>query len=230
MALAVACNGSSSSSPTAPPASAPEFILDFSAVGFTAGEQQAIRAVVADVWERSSDALPLRTVTFFVSVDAARTIPGWGVGGYTVSPSDIELVFDPRAGGIADVARESLPIVVAHEVHHTARILAVGYATTLLETLVFEGMADAFAVELLGHEPPPWASALSDAELDRWQRAAEPLYDDMGFSFEQWFFGFGEQPRWTGYSLGFELIQRYLASNPGRTAASLIREPANSFR
>jgi uncharacterized protein YjaZ len=37
-------------------------------------------------------------------------------------------------------------------------------------------------------------------------------------------------PRWTGYAVGYQLVQRYLVDHPGETAASLVGEPASSFR
>ena len=45
-----------------------------------------------------------------------------------------------------------------------------------------------------------------------------------------WFFGTGDLPRWTGYALGYWLIERYQAANPGQSAADLVHTSANAFR
>ncbi len=64
------------------------------------------------------------------------------------------------------------------------------------------------------------ASALACAELD-----------STGFNFGHWFFtGNSELPPWTGYTLGFRLVQDYLDRNPGTSAASLVQTPAELFR
>jgi uncharacterized protein YjaZ len=101
---------------------------------------------------------------------------------------------------------------------------------TLLEALVFEGLADRFALELLGGAPPPWIEAFPEQQTDAYIERARPELDQF-FDFEAWFFGIGSDlPRWTGYTLGYRLVGDYKAENPGSTAASLVHTPAEAFR
>ena len=37
-------------------------------------------------------------------------------------------------------------------------------------------------------------------------------------------------PQWAGQTLGYRLIESYLAENPGQTAADLVNTPASVFR
>ena len=91
-------------------------------------------------------------------------------------------------------------------------------------------MADHFAVEVLGADIPPWSQALAPNEIDRYLMQATREFDDPTFDFGVWFLGTRDLPRWTGYSLGFHLVDVYLANHPGSSAASLVHEPAESFR
>ncbi|MVZ80379.1 peptidase, partial [Escherichia coli] len=45
-----------------------------------------------------------------------------------------------------------------------------------------------------------------------------------------WFFGAGDLPRWLGYSLGFDLVARYLSAHPEHRASTLTDASAEVFR
>lgn len=225
--LLAACDGSSPTDPDAPRSAA---TIVFTDAALTAHEA-AITALLSGTFERAGRALPLGPVRFVVAANPARAIPGWGIGGYTHGPAEVEIVVDPSYPGLADLLVERLPAVAAHELHHTVRWRTVGPASTLLETMVLEGLADHFALELTATAPPPWTTALSESQIPIYLARALPELDDPGFDYLAWFFGVGtDLPRWTGYTLGFHLVGAYLASHPGTTAASLVAAPADAFR
>ena len=129
-----------------------------------------------------------------------------------------------------------LPEVVAHEAHHSVRIRrGPGYGSTLGGAMVTEGLATVFAREVFPATPPqPWAHALSgEQRVGLWAIAHQLLDTPPGPSrlrfFREWFLGAGRIPRGAGYTLGAELVTAYLASHPGATAASLVREPSASI-
>lgn len=66
-------------------------------------------------------------------------------------------------------------------------------------------------------------------ELDRW--LPRVLAHRTGpYDHGTWFYGTGpEIPRWTGYTVGFELVRLYLAENTGARASGLVGQPAISF-
>ena len=113
---------------------------------------------------------------------------------------------------------------MAHELHHVAR--------RPLDALIHEGLADHFAVELTGLEPPLWVLALSPEETIRLVARAREEYDSPHYSHMAWFFGSDELgiPRWAGYSLGFKLVGDYLARNPSAKASALATEPSATLR
>jgi uncharacterized protein YjaZ len=124
---------------------------------------------------------------------------------------------------------DRLPHIVAHELHHVARVRGLNPATTLFEALISEGLADHFGLELLGGPLPPWSNALTPDEIEHFLRLAEPEFDDLN-DYDRWFFGFAPGiPRWTGYTLGFYLVGEYIARS-GQSAAELVHTPADRFR
>jgi hypothetical protein len=203
--------------------------LDLRQTPRTSAYHALLQSEVARTLATIAPSLPVRDVRIIVVDNAAGAIPEIGLGGYTPSGSEVRLFVDPARADLADVIRRELLPLLAHELHHAMRWRAVGYGTTLREAAVSEGLADHFALEVSGSPPPPWTHALDDAALARWvPRVAEA---GSGFyNHSLWFFGTTDTiPRWTGYAVGFELVRRYQAKAPGRSAASLVGEPAAQF-
>lgn len=182
--------------------------------------------------DRAFEVLPHRDrVVIDISVDAARAIPEIGVGGVTNSFSGSVFIAldDTPSGGVATMLETWLPATLAHELHHSSRVrVGTGVGVTLGEKLVSEGLADSFVHELLPDTPvQPGDEVLTpEQRVEIWSEA-QPALSVRPFSLEdqqRWFFGAGgDLPRWTGYSLGFDIAQRYLEGDAGRTAAAAVR-------
>lgn len=159
-------------------------------------------------------------------------IPHWpvaefGFGGATPSRDTIFLGFDTAHPAMEDRLVGGLRRVVVHEAHHALRQAGPGYGVRLAEVLVSEGLADHFTVEVLGGRPDPWCLSLTSGELVSAARAAEPMLWETNIDLARWFYG---DPReklpWSGYSLGWWLVDRYLAGMPDGGAAALAAVPA----
>lgn len=225
--LALGCDGGSS--PTAPdvPASTVDVVVD-DPTGALAVHVPLIRQLLATTFDRASRRISVGGTTITVRATAAGIIPGWGLGGFTFGPSDVELRIDPAYPGLEFALADRLPPLAAHELHHAARLRGLA-VHTLLDALVLEGLADHFAIELLGSPVPPWASALSPADVERYLRLAEAEFDELNDP-GRWFFAADpEIPMWTGYTLGFHLVGEHIART-GRSAAELVHAPAGDFR
>ncbi len=87
---------------------------------------------------------------------------------------------------------------------------------TLLEALVSEGLADHFAIELLEVPVPPWSDALPWTETAHYLELAQPEFDSVEYGHPRGFFGSSpDLPCWTGYTLGFRLVESYQAARVG---------------
>lgn len=94
-----------------------------------------------------------------------------------------------------------------------------------------EALADRFSIELLGAPVPPWSDAFPRDQTSYFMELARPEFDSAAYNHEHWFFGPSPPlPRWTGYTLGFRLVEAYQAQHPGSTATSLANTPASAFR
>jgi uncharacterized protein YjaZ len=58
--------------------------------------------------------------------------------------------------------------------------------------------------------------------LENWHRT--------DYDHNAWFFGTGDLPRWLGYTAGFNLISRYLASSPNLKASMLANINAEELK
>jgi Predicted Zn-dependent protease (DUF2268) len=167
--------------------------------------------------------LPAAPTRVYIDTGSS-VIPEVGTTGCTSADGAVAVTVDPRSRvGYAQTLRGWLPRSVAHELHHSARILSgSGYGRTLLDQFVSEGMADVFAAQAFPGPPSPWNTALNrQQEHDLWIRA-KPRLNRRRFH-RGWMLGSTEIPRWTGYTIGFHIVQSYLAHHPNTAAADLIR-------
>jgi len=187
--------------------------------------QRTVDAVVAT--------LDSPRTTLDVDLDPTRVIPEVGEGGYT----------DPRTGAVQLWVAPTSPVGLraelttwldlgaAHELNHSTRILSgPGYGTTLLKTMVTEGLADTFASTIVKAAPvPPWDIALSMTQLSAYWKKAEPLLDRSDLALNRtWLFGGPGVPRWTAYSLGAHLVASVRAADKTLDWKHLTREDASA--
>ena len=175
--------------------------------------------------------LPLNNMTITVKENPNRIIPEIGFGGFNPNANEIIFSVDLNFNNlISSLQTEFFPLL-AHEIHHAIRRRSVGYGNTLLEATVSEGLADHFSMEVAGVDPPIWAAAFNVTELQELIDLASNLWDDTNYNHDAWFFGRNSNiSRWAGYSVGFEIIKRYLEKNPTYRASTLINTSANKFR
>jgi hypothetical protein len=193
-----------------------------------------IKEVMESTLRRTITVLSNTGVTITVSADAKATIPGYGAGGYTPDAHTVNIALDPMYADWELLLTNHLPQTLAHELHHATRWRAPGYGSTLFEAMISEGLADRFAVELLGIPVTAWSDAFPREQTARFMAQAQPKFDAKPYSREdhaRWFFGSdGSLPNWTGYTLGYRLVENYIEQHPGTTAAALVAMPAHAFR
>lgn len=188
-------------------------------------EQEVRRTldVVASKW--SIGRLSVR-----VFASQSNVIPEIGLNGYTPSATEIRLFFHPTFPSLEDSIRVHLFPLLAHEMHHARRTRLVGYGSTLLEAAVSEGLADHFSMEIAGGEPPIWSVHIQGEALKHWIDKASDVWLEPDYNHADWFLGtHPDIPRWMGYSMGFELVGRYLDAHPEQSASRLVGAPASEF-
>jgi uncharacterized protein YjaZ len=121
---------------------------------------------------------------------------------------------------------ESLvPLTVAHEMHHAARLYAgPGLSGTLGDHFVIEGTAVAFEEQAYAELAHGHWEELLDVELERevWMEAQPELFDPLSLQeYRFWFDGAGPYPDGTGYAVGLGFVRSYLERHRGMDPADL---------
>ncbi len=126
---------------------------------------------------------------------------------------------------------DNLERTLIHELNHAARWQTVGYGDTLLEAMISEGLADHFEKEITNKNPNPWSVALGKSQIKQMMERAENEYNNKNYNHNEWFFGSKEKgiPKWTGYTLGYNLVAEYLKKNPDKKPSQLHALRAEEF-
>lgn len=187
-----------------------------------------VQSCLVETYINSSALLPLRPVDVVVKA-STHVIPEKGHLGYAPEPGLIFISVDPENSVFKANNEASLERMFAHELHHMARWDGPGYGVTLGQALVSEGLAGFFAREVCGGEPEPW-ERLRHSVTQPYLAKAGQDWDRPDYDHAAWFFGVGCLPRWLGYSLGYQLVARYLSMHPEMTASKLVEADSQLFQ
>lgn len=177
------------------------------------------------------DLISVSDVDIVLYADPQSTIPHLGIGAHTYNSNLIFVTFDPEHKNLQYFIRYDLDRTLAHELHHALRIKYHSYGKNLLDAMIFEGLADHFDIELTNKKLQRWDTALTDKQLKDFHEKAKKEYFNNKYDYYAWFFGSKEKgiPKWTGYSLGFDLVRNYLKNHPSKKASTLYRARAEEF-
>ncbi|WP_371706252.1 DUF2268 domain-containing putative Zn-dependent protease [Paracoccus sp. Arc7-R13] len=181
-----------------------------------------------DAYRQVRGTLPLLPLDVVVR-SGKLVIPEKGHVGYAPDARVIFLTVDPNNPALRENAHVSLQRMFVHELHHAARWNGPGYGSTLGEALVTEGLAGHFAQEVYGGPTEPWESVDPEMVRDCAKQALKE-WEASNYGHSAWFYGAGNLPRWIGYSLGFQLVSRFLSANPYQKASGLVHADAQLFR
>lgn len=204
----------------------------------TAGEQKLTKhkAILKQVVHVALDRiLPflnyVNEVDIVFSVNPQATIPEFGIGGYTPNAHTIFISLDPKHSKFISSLKTELPRTLAHELHHTVRWIDPGYGQTLGEALITEGLAANFELEVFGKKPNMWDVAVRGKKLRQLQKRALREFQSSKYNHNDWFFGSERRniPRWTGYALGYRMVQEYLRKNYQLQPSKLVATKADEL-
>lgn len=192
--------------------------------------RNSITDLVTDANLSIQSLMPIDNVTIRVFADKNQSIPEIGIGGYNPSKNEVLIYVDTDFPDLEASIAAELPAMIAHEMHHAKRRRSAGYGNSLLEAVISEGLADHFSMEATNIQTPRWSKAIQGQQLQDFIETASETWNNSNYNHPKWFFGTtAEVPRWTGYSIGFELVKNYLETNDNSKPSNLHDEPANSF-
>jgi hypothetical protein len=182
--------------------------------------------------------IPADSATIKLAISKENILPVWGIGARTISGfidqhrvETVEIYYDPNHSNFrVDLLLRTL----VHELHHVCRVRMPDFQLTLLECMVNEGLADHFIVEVLNCEITPFSSALTEDQIQQNMIRVKPF---SRVKFESWTQEFNDKyfvpwmfgrkgddpiPHWTGYSIGWRIVENYLRAHPEARASSLV--------
>jgi hypothetical protein len=189
---------------------------------------------IRDLLPRIQALIPADSATIKLSISSVYILPVWGIGSRTYSgfvnhhkEVTVEIYYDPNN---PNFKVELIMHTLAHELHHVCRVRMPNFQVSILECMVNEGLADHFMDEVFHCGKTPWSSALSEEQIQQYMIRVKPV---MCKKFESWtkeldvwmLYGKPEPdsiPGWTGYSIGWKIVENYLEAHPEARASSLV--------
>jgi len=203
-----------------------------------------IESVALPAIAKIADELPIKNVHIGVFDAPEAVIPELGnrgqAHGYEIGKkySQVEVDLDPESEHRETAMGEDLERTLRHELYHDARMDALGEDgyRTLLDVIVFDGLATQYEIEGSNDEPSPYAVALTPDQIPVLLAKARKDFskvftsEDIS-SRDEWYWGSEEKniPKWTVYALGHYLVGEYLKAHPGAKASTLYAIPAEEF-
>jgi hypothetical protein len=186
---------------------------------------------VREIMPRIQTLISADSITINLAISSSEVLPMLGVGSRTTSDHSLLFYFDPKN---PNFRVEFIARGLAHECLHVSRSRMPHWQLTLLECMITEGLADHFMVEVLNCEQPAWSRALTEKEIKQYMIKVKPILRirhewTQEFNekyFFPWMFGGNGIPHWTGYSLGWRIVENYLKAHPEARASSLVFAPA----
>lgn len=148
-----------------------------------------------------------------------------GVSGYTPWKNTILIFLDE------DAQHGALEKTIVHEYVHAVSLKFHTW-TTLGDSLVFEGLAENFVSTIYKRSKSPWTKALSrDASLKYFRSLHNKITTaDPKLEYEL-FFGDTRYPLWSGYAIGYWVVNAYRQQHPKVSWTELCKtKPAHILR
>jgi len=121
--------------------------------------------------------------------------------------------------------KETLPYVIAHEYHHSAWISRnwKNADFSVLEYLIFEGRADAFATRMYPNVLSPWTTMINrEQESMVWNKIQGEIFQRGPDRINKVMFGTNDIPFGSGYTIGFNIVQSYRLNHLGVSDKAMI--------
>lgn len=149
-----------------------------------------------------------------------------GVGAFTLDSNTILLFLSPRKNW-----EKNLINTVAHEYAHS---ITYRYhsPSTLLDSLVFEGIAENFRDKVIGGLPTPLVKTLGKKRAHIILNDIRPHLNSTATKYYlSIFLGWDKKyPVWSGYSIGYHIVKSYLSDKTNLAWDTVFKEnPANIF-
>ena len=149
-----------------------------------------------------------------------------GSTGYTTSSKTIFIFINKKSIKNKKIYN-TIQKTFIHEYNHSARIKYFPKinSMTLLDNIIFEGLADNFQVrEIKGSKIPSWSKCISKKKAKIiFNEIIKKINSKNENDFFQLFFENKKYPLWSGYSIGYYIVNYFLKNNTNNTWKEIIK-------
>lgn len=138
-------------------------------------------------------------------------VPEVGIGAYCTGQHEIQMTLDIENAHLNEYFDDVFIATLAHEAHHACRHSTVGFGKSLFDSIILEGLACQFEVEM-GYKPPVYVQHLESDERQLLINKAKLEWSNETYHHNDWFFGNEAigMPKWVGYDIGYYLTGLYI--------------------
>lgn len=185
-------------------------------------QESNVVEVIADALVESASYLSGQDMTVYVlALDPDRRFEidnMNGLHGISMGDGNILIQIDVNSEW-----EKMLPYLIAHEYHHEVflgRTAGSDFDGTLLSRIITEGKADTFASIVYPEVTAPWTIPLTEEEeADVWRQMSILQGVSTWMTISRFQFGSEARdiPQWSGYKIGYQIMQDLLANEPDLT-------------
>ena len=182
-----------------------------------------IEKIIQLAAQKCLEQLPLSSLSVFIFPwlgEKYDTVFG-GVNGFAPYAITVHLFIS-----LTKFSPRSLKETLAHEFSHAVFFYyrKSSLELTLLETLVFEGLAENFREEVMGGKPSLWSTTINKKQcLLALFSLKQSLHSREYDLYRNVFFGGKKYKRWTGYSIGYKIIKSFRKAYPKKSWKEIMK-------
>lgn len=199
--------------------------------GFLLPFKQKIEETSEKLLEKVLSLLSISDVDVEIYAGDLRHAPEAGIIGHTENLHHITIALMPQHQNFYQIVLNDLPKTIAHELHHIARWRALGTDKTFLESLISEGLAGKFEIEVIGGQPSLCFRSVTEEQIMQLLPLAEKEFTNKDYDHYAWFTGSEERhiPHWAGYGIGYFIVKKYLEKHQNDSPSILYKTKAELF-
>lgn len=143
-----------------------------------------------------------------------------GSTGYTPHKNTIHVyVYPERVQGW----QQEIANTIAHEYTHSV-VMNHHKWQTLLDSLVYEGLAEHFRERVIGGKRALWTNAINKKQVQKYWRELKPQINSKDYKlYHKVFFEGKSYPKWTGYTIGYNIFKSFLKNSGNKDWKQIIR-------
>ena len=174
-------------------------------------DQKKIMSLIKSTITKCHKTIPSKPTNMFVYPNYSSFIKQTmsGVHGDSRKENVFALGINPSAKHW----KTGLKNVICHEYLHSVT-LDYHQKNTLLDMIIYDGLAEHFRESVIGGKKAPWSNSVSKQECIKHFKSLKDKLDSKDDILYREVFFFGKQyPKWLGYSLGYHIVASFLNKN-----------------